>query len=534
MKRGMNDEKTANKKCLIGFYVLCFFLIYIMSSNYPVHTDEYIYSYIFGTNIKITVPIQLLISLKKMYFEWSGRIVSNFLQQLFIYLGTSFFIISNSMVFILILWYSYKIISNILKIEKTENNMLKINILLFFFIWFFIPAFSQDFIWMVGSANYAWPLFLNLIFLDKLMRLNEEEKIKIKYIILIFIVAVSNESSVIFTGILMLIFLFFEFIKNKKFKKNKLEIFIYFSLCSLAQILAPGNLLRIKNESQVFFPRNTILEKMFYILNLMEFQILIVLSIVLVIILYILKIRIKRMSVVLLITSILNLVVFIFMLPRNENRALLYPLFGLILFITILIYQVSNKLNNRNQWIMIFGLLLISSNSLLKIFNYYDVDLRNLENKRKFQLNYYSSTNNKEVVLEKYGSKVDNVSKQHKGYDFLQTNPNSFSNVHMATFYGFDKLYAVNEGSKLLIVQFSNGSNIEMLRIDTDKNVSIFNFKQSYLSEKNELFLEIPSNSKVINISGENFMINKIKIIKVLEGIEYENNSEVKNIEIKI
>lgn len=91
-----------------------------MSSNYPVHTDEYMYSYIFGTNIKITVPIQLLISLKKMYFEWSGRIVSNFLQQLFIYLGTSFFIISNSMVFILILWYSYKIISNILKIEKQK------------------------------------------------------------------------------------------------------------------------------------------------------------------------------------------------------------------------------------------------------------------------------------------------------------------------------------------------------------------------------------------------------------------------------
>ena len=135
--------KIKNKSILI-FYVIIFYLIYVMSLNYPVHTDEYMYSYIFGTNIKITEPIQLLASLKRMYLGWSGRIISNFLQQFFIYIGGDSFAILNALLLVLILYFSSKIILNLLnKVEEYETyDFLIINILVFYS--FFFSRFYLD------------------------------------------------------------------------------------------------------------------------------------------------------------------------------------------------------------------------------------------------------------------------------------------------------------------------------------------------------------------------------------------------------
>ena len=275
------------------FYIFIFYVIFIMTLNYPNHPDEYMYSYIFGTDIRISYPLQLLVSLKKMYFEWSGRIISNFLQQFFIFIGKDSFVVLNSFIFIFILFFSSKFILKILKTENkfSEFDILKINLLILMGVWFYVPAFSQDFIWMVGSLNYAWPLLLNIILFYYFIENKDEKNLDWKYILLLFLVAISNESGVIFTGLFMFLEIFLEILKYSKCSRNKIKSLVYFFLFSLIQVLAPGNMSRIKNESTEFFPKNTISEKFFYIVKLKEFRILMILIIVLILLIFIFKLR---------------------------------------------------------------------------------------------------------------------------------------------------------------------------------------------------------------------------------------------------
>ena len=518
------------------FYIFVFYVIFIMTLNYPNHPDEYMYSYIFGTDIRISYPIQLFISLKKMYFEWSGRVISNFLQQFFIFIGKDSFVILNSFVFILILFFSSKLILKILKIDNkfTEFNVLKTHVLVLFGIWFYIPAFSQDFIWMVGSANYAWPLLLSILLLYYFIENTNEKKLNWKYILLLLVVAISNESSVVFTGIFMFLEIVLEKLKYNKCSQYKIKSIVYFFIFSLIQILAPGNMSRIKNESVEFFPKNTIFEKFFYIVNLNEIRILMILIVLLILLIFAFRLKKIKIPISLLITSILNLIVFIFILPRNENRALLYPIFGLILFLTILMYQILNEIRYKYQLIII---LIISSFlliSVIKILNYYSVEIKYLESIRKTQLDYYKSKEEKEIVLEKYSSKINNISYRYQAFDFLETSPESFANLKIGKYFGFDKLYAVESGKKLLVVNFAPESDIKTLRFDMYGigYSALYNFDKKNL-KNNSLFLEIPKEVNRIDIRGHNFIIKNIKILKILDGKEFESNENIRTIEIR-
>lgn len=526
-------KRIINRGCLI-FYGIVFYLIFYMTKNYPVHTDEYMYSFIFGTDIKITQPIQLIISSKKMYLEWSGRLVSNFLQQFFIYIGLDIFAILNSFLMILILYFSSKIILKLLSETKyKKQEFIIINILIFIFIWFFTPSFSQDFIWMVGSANYAWPLLLNIILLYYYLTLNKNDKINTKYIILLFLVAVSNESSVIFTGIFMTLNIIIERISKKRIQKNKFFSLIFFSIFSLVLILSPGNLVRIKNESVVFFPRNTIFEKAIYILQLKEFRILMLMIIILLILILFFKSREIKIPFDLFITAILNFIVFIFILPRNEDRALLYPIYELILFLITLIYQFLKKIENKKLVLISCVPIFLIMCSILNILNYYNTTVKTLEDKRKMQLNYYSSINSKEIILTKYNEKIIDISHQHRVYDFLQTDPNYFSNLHMAKYFGFDKIYSVNEDKKLLILEFEKSSDIKTLRLDLngEKYSALYNFDNNYIKD-GKLYLEIPLKTNGIEIKGEGFTIKNIRILKVLEGEVFNSDGNLRKIDL--
>lgn len=518
------------------FYIFIFYVIFIMTLNYPNHPDEYMYSYIFGTDIRISYPLQLLVSLKKMYFEWSGRIISNFLQQFFIFIGKDSFVVLNSFIFIFILFFSSKFILKILKTENkfSEFDILKINLLILMGVWFYVPAFSQDFIWMVGSLNYAWPLLLNIILFYYFIENKDEKNLDWKYILLLLLVAISNESGVIFTGLFMFLEIFLEILKYGKCSRNKIKSLVYFFLFSLIQVLAPGNMSRIKNESTEFFPKNTISEKFFYIVKLKEFRILMILIIVFILLIFIFKLRKIKIPISLLITSILNLIVFIFILPRNENRALLYPIFGLILFLTILMYQILNEIKYKYQIIII---LIISSFlliSVIKILNYYSVEIKYLESIRKTQLDYYKSREEKEIVLEKYSSKINNIPYRYQAFDFLETSPESFANLKIGKYFGFDKLYAVENGKKLLVVNFTPESDIKTLRFDMYGigYSALYNFDKKNL-KNNSLFLEIPKEVNRIDIRGHNFIIKNIKILKILDGKEFESNENIRTIEIR-
>ena len=141
-------------------YSFCiFYLIAVTSYIHPYYADDYHYSFIYGTDQKFKNFYDILISGKIMYFKWSGRVLSNFLQNFFSFLGKEVFVL-------LILYYTIRIINITLYENKIEEKEKTLNlIVLFCFFWYFIPAFSEDFIWLVGSANYSWMLLFLAIYL---------------------------------------------------------------------------------------------------------------------------------------------------------------------------------------------------------------------------------------------------------------------------------------------------------------------------------------------------------------------------------
>ena len=324
-----------------------------------------------------------------------------------------------------------------------------------------------------------------------------------------------------------------EKLKYNKCSQYKIKSIVYFFIFSLIQILAPGNMSRIKNESVEFFPKNTIFEKFFYIVNLNEIRILMILIVLLILLIFTFRLKEIKIPISLLITSILNLIVFIFILPRNENRALLYPVFGLVLFVIILVYQILDKIS-RYQVIIVLIMCLSLLISIIKVLNYYGVEIKELESMRKVQLDYYKSKDEKEIVLGKYNNKIKDISYQHQAFDFLETSPESFANLEMKKYFGFDKLYAVENGKKLLVVNFAPKSDIKTLRFDMYgiEYSALYNFDKKNL-KNNSLFLEIPKDVNKIDIQGNNFIIKNIKILKILEGKEFESNENIRTIEIR-
>ena len=61
---------------------------------------------------------------------------------------------------------------------------------------------------------------------------------------------------------------------------------------------------------------------------------------------------------------------------------------------------------------------------------------------------------------------------------------------------------------------------------------ALYNFDKKNL-KNNSLFLEIPKEVNRIDIRGHNFIIKNIKILKILDGKEFESNENIRTIEIR-
>ena len=256
---------------IVFLTILVFAFFYIFNLYTPLYADDYSYSVSFLTKERITSIYDIFISQIAHYKTMNGRSITHFLAQLFLYIGKPTFNIINSCVFIaliyLIYFHSYGTFKNI-KISW----LLLIN----FILWALTPAFGQSFLWITGSSNYMYGIFIILIFLIPYRISLNDNYINQKSNLIVDII---KGMVFLFAGVIAgwtnentgaaLIFIILLVLINNKITKKRFSIWMFTgligSLIGFGMILfSPGQATRL-SESGGFGGIITLFKRFFFI-----------------------------------------------------------------------------------------------------------------------------------------------------------------------------------------------------------------------------------------------------------------------------
>lgn len=246
----MKSKKT-NLILFFAVLVLTFFYMLFLNLKTPLIADDFVYTFIFGTSTPVTSIGDIITSQTTYYLTWGGRVIAETLTQMFMFLGKDIFNIANSVCYIVFCLAVYFLAVG----RKLRFELLLLTTIL---IWFFTPMFGQTVMWLTGSCNYLWCGTIILLALLP-FRLFEEKQTKMLKSIwfaiimapLFFLSGITNENT---AGAMILIMLMFCLVYYKR--KIHIPAFaftgLFFSICGfLCMIFAPGNGMRVTNESTV-------------------------------------------------------------------------------------------------------------------------------------------------------------------------------------------------------------------------------------------------------------------------------------------
>ncbi|VBB09407.1 Hypothetical protein LUCI_4697 [Lucifera butyrica] len=158
----INTKKFTNADLLSwGMLILLFGYMFAVNFLMPLHRDDYWYSLIWGTNLKITAWPDVFQSLYTHYFTHGGRMVAYLVLDSFLFLGKQWFNPFNAFIYValmvLIYWHSQR--------EVTFRFNPYILLLIILFTWLGFPHFAEVNIWMAGACGYLFTAVLILAFL---------------------------------------------------------------------------------------------------------------------------------------------------------------------------------------------------------------------------------------------------------------------------------------------------------------------------------------------------------------------------------
>lgn len=252
--RAIQNLMESQKMNLILFGIVVavtFAYMVFLNSKTPLIADDFVYTFIFGTSVPVRNLGDIVISQISYYTTWGGRVAAEVLTQTFMFLGKDVFNVANSLCYIVFCLAVYFLAVG----RRIRFELLLLTTIL---IWFFIPMFGQTVMWLTGSCNYLWCGTIILLAILP-FRLYEEKQTKLLNSIwfallmtpLFFISGITNENT---AGGMILIMLLYCGINIKR--KVKIPAFAYtgllFSIAGfLCMLFAPGNSLRVANESAV-------------------------------------------------------------------------------------------------------------------------------------------------------------------------------------------------------------------------------------------------------------------------------------------
>lgn len=327
-----------NKQFIFWSYLTilgCIF--YVMNLYTPFYSDDWNYCFIFGTTIPIETIGDIIKSQYTHYFEMNGRFTPHFFIQFFDgIIGKSWFNIANTIMFILLLLLLCKTISN------NPKQYYKIITLSILGIFFFMPGFNYNFLWMSGACNYLWTTVL-LLYFNRLL----QKDLKNKYLyplLLIYGVISGWTHEGIVLGLASGYFIYY-LLNQKELKSDSRKILLIgFFIGMLLLIFSPGSISRFLGDKTDSFSFSTLIHNILSSLLNMDNIILLPILIILLGILYFIKhLQLKEYIKINLIWIIAIIINFLFVLLTKHVNA--YSRFGFEFISLILIIKTIYQLN---------------------------------------------------------------------------------------------------------------------------------------------------------------------------------------------
>ena len=230
----------AQKKIIIILFII-FFVMFVLNMITPLIMDDFNYTY--GLDGKINSLKDILEYQKWFYFNWGGRNIAHIFAQFFLMNNKIMFNVLNAGMFTLMIYLIYEIIR-----EGKKHHPLYL-ILIFFFLWFFTPAFGQAFLWLTGSCNYLWTTTIMLIFLNIFIRITEKEKeyntVKvILFGVLGILAGWTNENTGASLVFMLLAYVFIKILKKEKLTRIQIAGIVGVLIGFIIMIVAPENYIR--------------------------------------------------------------------------------------------------------------------------------------------------------------------------------------------------------------------------------------------------------------------------------------------------
>ena len=156
----IKNIKLSKKQQIICYLAIIFIIMLVLNIFTPLIADDFNYKYIYGSGYSETVKniFDVFISQYNHYMNWGGRTVAHTIAQCFLLLPKIVFDFFNAACYVGIVYAIFY-----LGTEKQDKPYLLI--LIHLLLWIFVPYFGEDFLWLIGSCNYAWTLLIMLLFL---------------------------------------------------------------------------------------------------------------------------------------------------------------------------------------------------------------------------------------------------------------------------------------------------------------------------------------------------------------------------------
>lgn len=234
---------------IIGMMIGMFLLNYFT----PLYADDYNYLFSFATGERIKSLKDIFPSMLSHYYTMNGRIVLHALDQLFLLCGKSTFNVINTCAYLLLIVMIGYHGCGYWKKQNWDSLGL-----IFFLLWWCVPAFGHSFFWVTGASNYLYGILIILLFLipyrkswdNKVCRETNIVKETLRAVIMLIlgmIAGATNENtSVAMVGMILLFLYYFK-------KRNiKWRFWMFFGLIGagfgcIFMLIAPAQQNRLEN-----------------------------------------------------------------------------------------------------------------------------------------------------------------------------------------------------------------------------------------------------------------------------------------------
>ncbi|MDR1090971.1 MAG: DUF6056 family protein [Prevotella sp.] len=242
------DKKNSIKN--IGFVfsvILTGVLFYLLNRHFLPYMDDWGYTFA-HTGKKPQNIFEIFQSEYSQYMRWGGRSVVHVIARILLWVGEIWSDVLNAIAYL----------GLVLLIYFIANRQKGMNVPLFFLIniliWFSLPSFSQNILWITGRANYLWGCLiiygLMALYVSHFFDKKKKDNVPGRLAVLFggIIAGWTNENM----GIALIFFLL-SLLSYLKYDKEKIPKWMVWGLLGviagyIVMMLSPGNAYRSQSE----------------------------------------------------------------------------------------------------------------------------------------------------------------------------------------------------------------------------------------------------------------------------------------------